>query len=126
MLIKIGICLIMFMVYVFYRECWSHKIKIKFEEIKKFKYLPKIMDYLFSIFVLTLMTALFLTLFDPVINKERYDKDNNFRKKVLDICSDKDKNLENYKKRIVEMHKQVYKSSQKDAEEWALIFLSNL
>ncbi len=122
MAFRIIICLAMFLVFIWYKEFCSPKLNIKLKKKKITKFLPNTIEYFFILIAIPLSVALL----NPVINRDKILKDKDFQQKMLSLVNEKNVNLENYKKRIAELHKQEFKSSSDDAKEWATNFLATL
>lgn len=111
---KIVICLLIFLAYLFNKLLITPKLKNK--------NLATVID----LFLVLIVIPSSLTLLEPVLFRERIQKDEEFKKKLLTAVHEQNVQLENYKNRIAELHKQEFKSSSEDAEEWATNFLASL
>jgi len=97
--------------------------KIYFEpalfNLKK-KRLAKIINISFIVVIIPIA----FSLLEPILYRDRIQKDEEFKKKLLSAVQEKELGNEKLKQRLIELRKQIYQSSNEDAEKWAVNFFS--
>lgn len=122
MAFRITIFIIIFLIYVIFDQYFYPILKEKLKEKKCLRFL---LNFIKPCLLLIIIPFSF-KLLDPIINKNQIQKDEKFKKQVLSLLNENQVNLENYKKRITELHEQAFNSSTDDAEEWVANFLATI